>query len=185
MGNLAFGIAGSSYYEYARKGQIFSALALVTTPVIFTTAAGTGGPLLWNNTASANTPVNAVILAVSASLTTATSVASTLGITGNSGQTSAPSSTTAIDKVQNLYIGGTLPACNTYRIGTPSSAGNFFHPTHNLGTGAITAVNVLPAWVDIGGAIVVPPGSWVSLAAAATATSGVLKVGLMWAEIPL
>jgi len=188
MGNLSIGTQGASYYDWARKGKIYVAYASVTTPVIYSTAAGTGGPLLWNNSLASGSAVNAVILAVSAGLTTATSVASTLGLTGNSGQTSAPTSTTTIDAVGCTYIGqgtGTSPACNTYRIGTVANAGSFFMPTHTLDTGAITTVNVLPSWVDIGGAVIVPPGSWCSLAAAATATSGVCRVGMMWVEIPI
>lgn len=187
MGNLSFGTGTASYYEWAKKGQVYCAYAKVTTPVIYTTAAGTGGPLLWNNSKANGTSVNAVILAVGADLTTASSVAATLGITGNSGQTSAPSSTTAIDAQANLFVGGgkVSSACNTYRIGTVSTAGNFFVPTHTLGTGAITTVAVLPCWVDVGGLVIVPPGSWCAVSATATATSAVVNIGLIWAEIPL
>lgn len=191
MGNLSIGTQGASYYDWARKGRIFTAYAIVTTPVIWSTAAGTGGPLLWNNSLVNGSAVNAAILAVSASLTVATSVASSLGLTGAAGQTAAPGSTTGIDAVASTYIGegvganGGLPLCNTYRIGTPTNAGTFFMPTHTLDTGAITTVNVLPNWVDIGGAVIVPPGSWCSIAASATATSGVCRVGMMWVEIPL
>jgi hypothetical protein len=187
MGNLAIGVQGSSYYDWAKKGRIYTALALVTAPVIYTTAAGTGGPLLWNNSAATGSGVNAVILAVSAALTTAASAASVLGITGNSGQASAPSSTTAIDAVACTYIGArsNTPSCNVYRVGTVSTAGNFFLPTHTLDTGAITTVSILPAWVDIGGLVVVPPGSWCSIAAAATATSAVCKIGIVWCEVPI
>ena len=36
------------YYEQAKRGNIFFGQATVTAPVIFSTEAGTGGPLLWN-----------------------------------------------------------------------------------------------------------------------------------------
>lgn len=186
MGNLAIGTAGTSYYDWALRGRIYCALALVTSPVIYTTAAGTGGPLLWNNSSGASA-VNAVILAVSAALTTASSVASTLGLTGNSGQVNAPTSTTAIDAKGCTNIGGPFaaPACNIYRVGTPSNAGNFFMPTHTLDTGAVTTINTLPSWVDLGGLFIVSPGDWIAVAASATATSAVCKIGLIWAEIPI
>lgn len=187
MGDLSIGTAGSSYYSHARNGQVFCATANVTAPVIYTTAAGTGGPLLWNNTGQAaggTSRVMAVLLAMGATLTTATSAAGGLGITGNVGQTSAPTSTTAIDKVANLFIGGPAPACNTYRVGTVATAGNFFVPTIALGTGAITVDNLDMTWIDLGGLIIVPPGGWASVAAAATATAAVLQIGLIWAEIP-
>jgi hypothetical protein len=187
MGNLSFGTGSASYYEWTKQGRVYCAYAKVTSPVIYTTAAGTGGPLLWNNSNVNGNAVNAVILAVGANLTTASSVAATLGITGNSDQTSAPSSTTAIDAQANLFVGGgkVSSACNTYRVGTVSTAGNFFIPTHTLDTGAVTAVAMVPAWVDLGGLIVVPPGSWVAVSASATATSAVANIGLIWAEIPL
>lgn len=187
MGNLSLGTGSSSYYDYASRGQVFCATANVTAPVIYTTAAGTGGPLLWNNTgkdAGGVSRVNAVLLAMGVSLTTASGAAGGLGITGNTGQTTAPSSTTAIDKVQNLYLGGAAPKCNTYRIGTPTNAGNFFVPMISLGTGAVTVDNLDMTWVDLGGLIVVPPGGWASVAGAATATSAVVQVGLIWAEVP-
>ncbi len=174
----------ASYYDWAKQGQLFVAYATVTTPVIYTTAAGTGGPLLWNNTgAGAPKAVNAVLLAVSAVLTVATSVAAAIGITG--GISVLPTSTTAIDGATNCKMGGPASLCNTYRVGTVATAGAFFIPTHTLDTGAITTVAVAPTWVDLGGTIVVPPGGWAAVSASATATSGVLKIALMWAEIPL
>jgi len=188
MGNLAFGTNGSSYYDWAKQGRIYCAFASITAPVIYSTAAGTGGPLLWNNSmANGGTPVNAVILAVSADLTVASTVASTLGLTGNSGQVNAPGTTTAITAKACTNIGGpySVPACNVYNIGTPTNAGNFFMPTHTLDTGALTTGSILPAWVDIGGLFIASPGDWISVAASVTASTAVCKVGLVWVEIPI
>ena len=184
MGTLAL---GGSYYSWSKQGRVFSALALVTAPVIYTTAAGTGGPLLWNSSAiNGSMAVNIVILSVGIGITTAASAASVLGITGAAGQSAAPGSTTAIDAMANLNVGaGFKSNINVYRVGTVTKAGTFFQPTHTLDTGAITTINALPAWVDIGGAIIVPPGSWASISAAATATAAVCKIGVVWAEIPL
>lgn len=187
MGNLAFGTQGSSYYDWARRGAIYCAYASVTAPVIYSTAAGTGGPLLWNNSNAGNQTVNAVILAVGVGVTTASTVASALGLTGNSGQSAAPTSTGAITAVANTSpgIGPATPACNTYSIGTVATAGGYFLPTHTLDTGALTTLMTSIAWVDIGGIVVVPPGSWCSVAAAATATTAVCKIGMIWVEIPV
>lgn len=188
MGNLSVGVAGTSYYEVARAGQVFAARAIVTAPVIFSTAAGTGGPLLWNNTGSASAApraVNAVILAVTCALTVVTTVAAALGITGASGQTAAPSATTPIDTVGNLLIGGPAPLCTTFRVGTPTNAGTFFLPLLALSTGALTVDNELIGLIHLDGAIVVPPGSWCSLAASATASTTVAQLGLIWAELPV
>jgi hypothetical protein len=174
----------SSYYDWVKQGKVFVAYATVTTPVIWSTAAGTGGPLLWNNTqVTGQRSVNAVLLGMGVSVTTATSVASAIGITG--GISVLPTTTTAIDGSTNCLMGGPAARCNTYRIGTVATAGAFFMPTHLVGTGAVTLAALSSQWVDLGGTIIVPPGGWASVAAAATATNGVYDIALMWAEIPL
>lgn len=180
--DLSVGVAGQSLYEYSRQGKLFCARAVITAPVIYSTAAATGGPLLWNNSGATRNQVNAVLLGVTCSITTVSTVAAALGITGNSGQTSAPSSTTAIDTSANLKIGGPSPQCNVYRIGTPSSAGNFFLPLAGLGTGALTVDNMELGFIPLYGMVVVPPGSWASVSASATATTTVAQIGLVWAE---
>ena len=186
MANLSYGTGSSSYYDLARQQRVFIATANVTAPVIYTTAAGTGGPLLWNNSAAAGiNRVMALLLAVGVSMTTVSTAGSGLGITGNSGQTAAPTTTTAIDKVACTYVGSPVgPQCNTYRIGTVANAGGFFMPTHSLDTAAITATPMTIQWVDIAGSIIVPPGSWASVSSSATATAAVMQIGLMWAEVP-
>ncbi len=169
------------YYELARNGRVFIAQATVTAPVIYTTAAGTGGPLLWNGTST----VMGVILAVGFGVTVVSTVACALGITGNTGQSAAPGSTTAIDGQRCTYLGGPSPAINAYRIGTPSVAGNFLLPVAQLHTGALTVDNATMCWADVGGSVIIPPGCWASLATSATATTTVGQFGLMWAEVPV
>lgn len=169
------------FYEQSSRGNLFTAHAIVTAPVIYTTAAGTGGPLLWNG----STTMNASILAVGWGISTVTTVAAVLGLTGNTGQTSAPSTTTAIDSVKNCFLGGGGPACTAYRIGTPSSAGNFFHPLGHLHTGALTVDTDGMHWVDVGGLFTIPQGGWISFAASATASTTVGNFGIVWEEIPV
>src|SRR5260221_353311 len=70
------------YYEQASRGNLYHAFAIVTAPVIFSTAAGTGGPLIWNPATSNR---NVAILAVTCALTVVTTVAAALGLTGNTG----------------------------------------------------------------------------------------------------
>lgn len=170
------------YYEQASRGRLFHAYAIVTAPVIFSTAAGTGGPLIWN---PSNSGVNVSILAVTCGITVVTTVAAALGLTGNTGQTSAPTSTTAIDQRSNAMVGGTASASTPYRVGTPTNAGSGFLPLLGLHTGALTVDNVGLGVIDIGGAFVIPPGCWGSIAASATATTTVAQLGVLYAEIPV
>lgn len=162
-------------------GKVFSAYATLTAPVIFSTAAGTGGPLLWNGT----TNVDAYILAVGMSSSVASTVAGGLGFTGNSSQAVAPTTTTAIDKTANCLIGGPASACTTYRVGTPANAGNFFVPLVQVHTGALTVDTLGYNWMDIDGMFVVPPSTWFSIAASATLTTLQVSVALIWAEVAL
>lgn len=187
MSNVSYGIGGSSYYDLARNGQLFCATATVTAPVIYTTAAGTGGPLLWNNTGSGaggGNRVLAVLLSLGVGITTASGVAGAIGITG--GTSTAPTTTTAIDGIDNLNLAtAATPQCNLYRKGTVSTAGTFFMPTHQVTTVALTSAPPLSMmWFDLGGCFIVPPGSFASVSASATLTSGVFSVGLIFAEIP-
>jgi hypothetical protein len=180
MGGLVVTDAHGRYFEQGSRRNLFRAHAIVTAPVIYTTAAGTGGPLLWNSSST----VNCAILSVGFGVTVVTTVAAALGLTGNTGQTSAPTATTAIDSSGNCYIGGPPSACTAFRVGTPTNAGNFFFPFADLHTGALTVDNVGMHWIDIGGCIIVPPGAWCSIAASATATTAVGSFGLMWEEVP-
>ena len=165
-------------YEAALRGNLFMAHAIVTAPVIYTTAAGTGGPLIWNG----STNRNVSILAIGWGVTTVTTVAAALGITGNTGQTSAPTSTTAIDSSRNLFLGGSASAATAYRVGTVTNAGNFLIPLGDLHTGALTTEPGSFHWILTGGFPVVPPNTWVSLAASATATTTVIQAGIIWEE---
>lgn len=169
------------YYEQSRRGNLFMAQAIVTAPVIYTTAAGTGGPLLWNG----STNVVANIIAVTWGVTTVTTVAAAIGLTGNTGQTSAPGSTTAIDGRTNLYLGGAASACTPYRVGTPTNAGAFLLSLGSLHTGALTTETGIVGFVDVGGALSVPPACWASVSASATASTTVATFGLIWEENPL
>jgi hypothetical protein len=169
------------YSNLVKSGRVFSAYATLTAPVIYTTAAGTGGPLLHN---PANNTNDAHLLAIGFSTSVVTTVAGGMGITGNSGQTANPTATTAIDAKFNHLIGGANPTCNVYRVGTPTNAGASLVPFAQFHTGALTVDNTGLLWVDLGGLYVVPPGSWASPAATATLTTLQTQVALVWAEIP-
>lgn len=172
-----------SYYDYARKGQLFVAYATVTAPVIWSTATGTGGPLIWNNSSTKDRQVNVVLIAMGVGITVASAAASALGITG--GTTTAPSATTAIDASANTYMGGPAPRANLYRIGTVSAAGTFFVPTYTLDTAALTAIPTTETWIDLHGAFVAPPGGFLAVAASATATTAQVAISLVFAEVPI
>lgn len=175
-------------YDFVASGRanVYSALAIVTGPVIWSTAAGTGGPLLYNGSnANGLKGVTAFILSVSCNITTTSGVAGTLGITG--GPTTAPTTTTAIDSLMNLRFSTGAPAtpgCSLYRKGTVSAAGLGFMPVFDIDTGAQTVDTVVKGLEHLGGIIEVGVGNFASLAGSATLTSAVMNLGLVWAEVP-
>lgn len=180
LGEQMFSSIRGRYSEQAQRGNIFFAQAIVTAPVIWTTEAGTGGPLLWNNSSShvAN------ILAVGWGTSTVSTVAAALGLTGGYEQTAAPTSTTAIDSSGSLYVDASTSRMNTYRVGT-TGTNRWFLPFGDVMTGALTTVPGNMNWVWLDGLICVPRSSFVSVAASATATSLVANICLVWEEVPV
>lgn len=172
---------GGRYSEQTTRRNVFHARATTTAMVIYSTAAATGGPLIWNPVGSG---VNVRLLVMTACLVTASGVEGNIGLTGGT-QTAAPGSTTAIDTTTNGYIGGGGSAATAYRVGTTTAAGTFFYPLFDANTGATTIHNVDPMYIDLGGMFVAPPGTFVSVAASATLTSAVIHAGLSWEEVPI
>lgn len=170
------------YSSLVKLGVVQIAYATLTAPVIFSTAAGTGGPLIWNKPTS---KLDAHLLALGFSTSVVTTVAGGLGITGNAGQNVAPTATTAIDAIGNALIGGKASGMGgVFRVGTPSNAGGILLPFAQVHTGALTVDTTLLTWVDLNGAIIIPPGSWGSPAGTATLSTLQAQVALMWAELP-
>lgn len=175
-----------SYLQLAKNGRVFSALSLITALPAYSATTGQGSPLLWNNTgvgAGGSSGVLAVILGVSAGWTTAPSATGALGVTTGSGQTSAPTTTTAVDAVGNLYAGANnTPQCNVYQKGTVANGGTTILVTHAVSTAGTAVTN---AFQGLDGLILVPPGCWAAVSGAAAIAAMVAKITLVWAEIPL
>jgi hypothetical protein len=164
------------------KGSVFSAYAVETAPVIWTSTAGVGGPLLYNGSSSGHGGVTAYILAVSFGLSTASAAAGAVGLA--IGTTTAPTSTSAITSSGPLWVGNAPSLCTAYSIGTVSVAATNFLPIGQVGTSALTAEIADDNFIHLGGAIVLPPGAFCSFAASATLTTAVLSCGLVWLEMP-
>lgn len=177
-----------SYYQLCREGRVFCALSLITGLPAYSATTAQGSPLLWNNTGAlaGNTKgVLAILLGVSVGWTTAPGASGAVGITVGSGQTAAPTSTTAVDAVGNLNAGlaAQAPTCNVYQKGTVTNGGSTIFVTHEVSTAAGNPTTDVFQALD--GIVVVPPGCWASVAGAAAIASMVAKISLVWAEVPL
>lgn len=179
-GELLISALLPKYSTLVKAGKVQIAYATLTAPVIFSTAAGTGGPFIWNKPSSG---VEAHILAIGVAGVVASAAAGAIGFTGAAGQTAAPTNT-AIDAVGNAYVGGGASAMGTVaRVATPTNAGSLFVPIFDVGTTALTA-QFCTTFFPLDGAFVVAQGSWGSVAASATLTTAQLSIALVWAELP-
>jgi hypothetical protein len=179
-GALAMQAVHGQHFEASRRGKIFMAQAIITAPVIWTTEAGTGGPLLWNGSSG----IVCNILAVGIGISTVSTVAAAIGLTGGYGQTAAPTSTTAIDSMTCTLLDGSNPAASVYRVGT-TGTNRFFHPLGDVMTGALTTVPANFGWYNLEGLYSVPYQAFISVAASATASTTVANICLVWEEVPV
>lgn len=168
------------YYEQSRRGNIFFCRAISTALAGIASSNGIGGPLLWNGSSA----VVAVPLAMTFTSTVVTTVAASIGLAFGT-QSSAPTSTTAIDSSGSGLIGGTAPAASAFRLGTVSAVPSSFFPLFSAHTGALTVDNTGLGWIDLGGAFVLPTNTYLAVAASATATTLVAQIGLLWEEVPV
>ncbi len=181
------GAATSSLLEFSRTGNVFCAYSAGVTslPAYSATALG---PILWNG-ATQNPQLKAVIIGVGISLTTASGAAVGIGLTWGSQLTTFPvqntpiAATTAVTLTSSTLVNGPAPQCTAYNAGTVASAGKGYMQLMNVPTTAVTALPLADAWIPIDGAIIIPQGGWVALAASATATSAVLQYSIVWAEV--
>ena len=170
-----------AHYEQNKRGNIFMAQAIVTAPVIWTTEAGTGGPLLWNGVSTHDM----VILAVGYGLTTESTVEGSFGITGGYGQTAVPTSTTAIDSQGSMDCTSATPLASVFRVGT-TGTNRWFIPMGQVSDVAgNTTREAHVTWINLNGIVVVKPNGFVSfMAASATLTTCVVNSFIIWEEVP-
>ena len=182
VGELGMGAVCGKYSTLVKAGKVFYTSAIITAPVIFTSASQLG-PILWNKPGSG---LDAYILAISVgSPTTASGVTGGIGWISNV-QSTAPTTPTAITAV-NAYAGG--GPSQMAQVATIAGVvgilpAPIFLPMVGVNTGAITTqVLGTVSYVDVGGMLIVGPGNFGGISVNATLTSGVFTFGLMWAEL--
>src|SRR6185369_13043466 len=166
LGALIIAQGHGRYFEAASRRNLFSATAFVAAAgmIAFGTAGAQSGPVIWNGSNDINVHIIAVSWASTVAFTTA---GLAIGLTGNTGQTSAPTSTTAIDAKGNNYMGGAASKATAYRVATLVNGGAFFLPIGGLHTGTVALDTALPLWVELASSLVVPPNAWAGVAASA------------------
>jgi hypothetical protein len=165
--------------ETGMRGNLFSANAVVTAMVIYTTAAGTGGPFIWNS--SGNQVVS--VLKVGWLETTAATATGMIGVATGTGMTTAPTNS-AIATTGNLYTSGPPSTVNVYSTATSTGTPRFI-PLAQVSTAAVSTVPSNTVSFDFKGGLIIPPNCWVSLASSATLTTAVHQTFIIWEELPL
>lgn len=191
VGELGLSALVGRYGTLVKAQKVFYTSALITSPVIFSTA-GQLGPVIWNKPGSG---LDAHILGISVGQPTATSaISGALGY-ASAGQPTQPT------------LGGTaapIVAANAYAGGGPSQMAAILAGT----TGNVVTVSVLPApiflpmvafsgiatattvlstpntWVDVAGSLIIGPGTVGYVTASATLTTAAMTIGIIWAELP-
>jgi hypothetical protein len=181
-GELLVSELAGRYSTLVKSQKVFWTSAIITAPVIFSTA-GQLGPMIWNRPGSG---VDAHILYVSiGSPTTATSVAGAIGLSSNA-QATVPTTATSIT-AWNAYTGGAASQMGgVFSTATVIVAPTpIFLPLLGVNTGAVTTGAISQSIAEVGGAVVVAPGGIGYVCTSATLTSGVFTIGMMWAELPV
>ncbi len=120
-------------------------------------------------------------------VSTAATTAAVGGLGWTTGlQAAAPTTTTAIDASGNALVGGPASALTSYRIGTVNGgvAQTSFFPLVQVDEGAIGVFGMTPAWNYLDGSLILNPGYFGAVTGSVLFASLVVRVGLMWAEIP-
>ena len=176
---MAIGGGGSSsLYDLARGQNVFCSYSTGVTALPAYTATSLG-PVLFNG-AVGNPQLKAVIIGISLTVTTASAAAVSVGLAWGVGTVSG---FVAATKTSSTYANASSPVCNAYISGNVSVAASGYLPLVNVDTAALTANPIENMWVPLDGMIVIPQGSYVALAAGATATTSVLDYSIVWAEV--
>jgi len=176
------------YAYLALNGFVFSA---ATTTGVALAALGTNSPIftLWNPTGSGK---NVLLLDVSLGLTTlafaTTGITATLGTLSN---TTAPTTTTPVVGVNLLLGNGNKPVAFTYSQATLAAPGPT--ATRHIATAANSALAtnggqvMCPAQLkdEVAGAIILGPGSLVSIGGEGTVADWTVVAHMTWAELPV
>ncbi len=181
VGEMLYTEVMGRYATLAKSQKLFYASAAITAPVIYSTAIQ-AGPMIWNRPASG---LDAHILAlVVGQATTAYTVAGSIGWGANV-QPTAPTSPTALASV-NCYAGGGVSG-----MGAVNTVGTVlilpvptFLPLIAVSTAAISVSIPSATWLDVGGSVIVGPGTVGYICGSATLSTGIATIGIVWAELP-
>lgn len=171
------------YFEQAVRKNVFTANAsLVATSLV---GAAMVGLQVWNSSPLSG-GVNLAILKVGGMIVATSATQTGVVLAVGTGQVGAPTSQTAVTRVQNNFIGGPGPQATALNAGTYTNAPiTFMHLLHN--TAAIATVGEDQGYnIDLEGIIIIPPQCYIAVAAAGAAGAASSNIHwIMWEEVPI
>lgn len=172
-------LSQGSLFPSALKKQMF--YAYVAPGIVAVPGTAMTGIILWNGNPAVNLVLQRIRLAIVASSATTTGLLLAAGPAAN--QPLAPTSTLPATQVGTTLISTALPSAGVYSQATVVTTPNVIMPlVHN--TAAIGTAGVDGTFVDFNGDIIIPPFTYVCLAAlgASTAAASVAAT-LLWQEV--
>ena len=168
------------YYENTYRKNVFTAYAAAQATSVVGTAMV--GLQLTNNSST----VNLVLMKCAGNIIVTSATTTSLVLAQGTGQVAAPTSQTAISRVSNGYIGGAAPQGLATNAATFTNAPAAAWPLlHNTAAIAVTGEDA-GFQVDFEGSIIVPPNTYVCIAAVGAAVAaGGANMSLMWCEVPI
>lgn len=177
FGALLSSQMGGKYQELVKRGLVFLSANQAARAVSLLSATCTG--LCLSN--SPGSTVNLVVLVVCVGIATAPAGAATLSLAAGTLSTTAVTHTTP-ETVRNAFIGNTSTGQGLVdRAATLPAAPVIVRAL----TGPVAASSISPPYIrdDVDGAIILAPGTSLSLSADTTAVSTIASI--MWAELPV
>ena len=180
------------YYEQTFRrnsfaGALAGATGITASALGVVTATAYTGLVLYNPPSSA---VNLVLQKVGYSFPIAPAAAVVVSL--GQGYSALPPQTTTAVTVRNNYINGPAPAASLYSVATfgiATTAPVTTTPTHTLGwvgTVAATSTNqVVNAFTDMEGSIVIPPTGYVCIYLSTAAQTNGFFGSFAWEEVPI
>jgi len=170
------------YANLVLSGSVFG-VTFASASLAAPSATATGAFSLFN---PANSGKNLVLLQVGFSLgiTTASTTAANIGFQFVPNQT--PTAVTAGNTPQNALIGsGNISIAKAYTAGTLVGAPTVLGYTFQGFYSDLAASDFVVAPFDIGGAVIIAPGSGIDINTSVAVTTIVGTFTLIWAELPI
>lgn len=189
QGNMADAIVselhGRRYegsYRKSRFGGAMQAVIATATTAGFPTAL-TGAPVLYNPPGSG---VNVVVESFGCAYVVASANALGFGLATGFSNTALSGTLTTLNPKSKFVGSGIVPVaglCASATITLPVAATADIY-LGQLGTGATSVPAGLPAYYDIGGEIVLPPGAFCHYFTTAVLAASSLLASFSWEEVP-